>query len=97
MDCYIYYRAEAQHQQQVIELAGKLLQLLAQQTGVATELKRRPEAENGLHTWMEVYKNVPQDFDALMKAALQHSALTSLIADGSTRHSEYFLDIPPCA
>ena len=62
MDCYVYYRAEAQHQQQVIELAGKLLQLLAKQTGAATELKRRPEAENGLHTWMEVYNNVPQGF-----------------------------------
>ncbi|MFZ6649682.1 DUF4936 family protein [Undibacterium sp. TJN25] len=96
MDCYIYYRAEAQHQQQVGQQAGKLLQLF-EQAGVATELKRRPEAENGMHTWMEVYKGVPQDFEAQMRAALQHTQLLAVIADGGKRHIEYFMDITPCA
>ncbi|GGD01853.1 DUF4936 family protein [Undibacterium terreum] len=94
MDCYIYYRSAVSHQQQVAEQAGKL-QLLLQKAADAAELKRRPEAEKEMHTWMEIYKNIPLDFAAQMEAALPLTMLPSLI-DGP-RHIEYFMDVPPCA
>ena len=95
MDCYIYYRAASRHQQQVATLAGELLLQLAQKTGAVTELKRRPETENDMQTWMEVYRNIPADFETQMEAAFQQTAMVSLI-DGK-RHLEYFMDVAPCA
>lgn len=94
MDCYIYYRCAGRHQQQVAEQAGKLQQLW-QRADVLSELKRRPEAENGMHTWMEVYRAVPEDFEVQMDVFIQQTTLAALI-DGK-RHIEYFMDISSCA
>ncbi|HTD04474.1 DUF4936 family protein [Undibacterium sp.] len=95
MDCYIYYRCASRHQLQVAEQAGELQQRLSHQTGVAVELKRRPETENDMQTWMEVYRKIPEDFAVQMEAALQQTSLRSLI-DGQ-RHVEYFMDVTSCA
>ncbi|MES2072395.1 MAG: DUF4936 family protein [Pseudomonadota bacterium] len=95
MDCYIYYRSATAHSRQVSEQAGKLQLLLSQLNGVATELKRRPQSEDDIYTWMEVYRGIPADFAAQMEAALQQTALPSLIQ--GKRHAEYFMDVAPCA
>lgn len=95
MDLYIYYRAECGHAQALGERARAMQSLLTQRCGVAAALKRRPEAKDGRHTWMETYLNIPGNFDAILAQAVMQSELASLI-DGE-RHTEYFLDVTTCA
>lgn len=65
-------------------------QSIARECGIVAELKRRPEAKDGRHTWMEVYHAVPDNFDAVLAKAVVHAGLPELI-DGE-RHTELFLD-----
>jgi hypothetical protein len=59
------------------------------------KLQRRPESANDLHTWMEVYANVPDDFTALLEKLVQQTGLAEL--QYSERRTEYFLDVDVCA
>jgi len=95
MDLYVYYRADCVHAQAVAERARAMQSVLSQRYGVAAALKRRPEAKDGRHTWMETYLNIPGNFDAILAQAVLESELDSLI-DGE-RHTEYFLDATTCA
>ena len=95
MDLYIYYRAAAEHAPAVLAEATALQRLLHGACGVQSALKRRPEAVDGRHTWMEVYQAVPDGFTQQLDRMLGHTGLVDLI-DG-TRHTEFFLDCPPCA
>ncbi|MET0962342.1 MAG: DUF4936 family protein [Noviherbaspirillum sp.] len=95
MDLYIYYKVAAEA---AAELAGRVSALqaaLAASHGVAVSLKRRPGAHDGLQTWMEVYAGVPEGFDAALAQAVAGSGIAGLIA--GQRHTEIFVDIPPCA
>lgn len=95
MDLYIYY---AVHVDLADALTAKVLEMqknLAGECGVSTSLKRRPAAINGRHTWMEVYLSAPDGFDALLEQAVTQTKLATLI-DGE-RHTEYFMDVAPCA
>jgi hypothetical protein len=94
MDCYIYYRADAAAATRIKQLAGVLQAALAMQD-IIGELKRRPDAKDGQHTWMEVYRDIPEDFQQHMQAALQNSKLNELIQ--GARHEEYFMDASACA
>jgi hypothetical protein len=94
MDCYIYYRVPVALQSEALEQAG-LLQAGLAKAGLAGELKRRPQASNDLHTWMEVYKDIPPNFDTMLQQALQQTSLPSLIQ--GDRHFEYFVDAMTCA
>ncbi|HYD80158.1 MAG TPA: DUF4936 family protein [Paucimonas sp.] len=95
MDLYIYYRARCEDAKLLHARAGALQAALARDCGVAAALKRRPEAKDGRHTWMEIYLDVPETFEARLTAALADSGLTELI-DGE-RHVEYFMDANACA
>lgn len=94
MDCYIYYRAPAALQREVLQQAT-LLQAGLAAAGLAAELKRRPQAKDDVHTWMEVYKDIPADFGTMLEQALQQTTLTALIQ--GERHFEYFVDAQACA
>ncbi|MYN45742.1 DUF4936 family protein [Pseudoduganella sp. FT93W] len=95
MDLYIYYRvAEAQAaallpQVQVMQAA------LGTRHGVQCALKRRPDAKEGLQTWMEVYGGCAPAFEAELAQAVLAAGLAAHI-DGA-RHTEVFVDIAPCA
>lgn len=95
MDLYIYYRVPvgkaAQLEQQAIALQARL----SQQHQVATELKRRPQDKDGMHTWMEVYLDTPDGFEAALQEEVEASSLAALVE--GPRHTEYFLDFSPCA
>lgn len=95
MDLYIYYRAAVADAPAVLAEAGKLQQQVRAACGVQSALKRRPVAGDGRHTWMEVYQAVPDDFMRQLEGLLNQTTLMRLI-DGA-RHTEYFLDCPPCA
>lgn len=95
MDLYVYYRVDCVRAQELRERVTAMQAELAQRCGVSAALKRRPEAKDGRHTWMETYLNIPDGFDAILSQAVMQSSLASLI-DGE-RHTEYFLDITTCA
>ncbi|MNR76217.1 hypothetical protein D3C72_68740 [compost metagenome] len=95
MDLYIYYRVAVA---EAAVLRAKVLTMqdnLARLHGIRTALKRRPEEQDGKHTWMEVYLDVPAAFAAELEQAVQAQQLWSLI-DGK-RHTEQFLDLSLCA
>lgn len=95
MDLYVYYRVDCAHAELLCKRVTALQAELARQYGVRAALKRRPEAKDGRHTWMETYVNIPDGFDAILSQAVSQSLVASLI-DGE-RHAEYFLDITTCA
>jgi len=99
MDCYIYYRVDVLHQQHVITQALAMQAQITARTGLVSAVKRRPSAANGLHTWMEVYRDIPddlvQDFELQLQAALAQTDLSKLIQ--GERHCEYFVDAATCA
>lgn len=95
MDLYVYYRADCASAQALQDRVTVMQAALTRRCGVAAALKRRPEAKDGRHTWMETYLNIPEGFDAILSQAVTQSGLASLI--NGERHTEYFLDITTCA
>ncbi|MFZ6813324.1 DUF4936 family protein [Undibacterium sp. Rencai35W] len=94
MDCYIYYKVPVEFQDQVLGQVRGMQAALRAQTGVSGGLQRRPEISNGLHTWMEIYRHVPDNFIASLTVAVQQTRLLPLI-DGE-RHPEFFMEVIPC-
>lgn len=95
MDLYIYYRVRNEDAAALQARVSAMQHRLALEAGVAGCIKRRPEEKDGRQTWMEVYQAVPDGFETSLDAAVIRSALADLI-DGP-RHTEHFMDIPPCA
>lgn len=94
MDLYIYYQVKeadtASLQAAVVWMQAEL----ARQHGVSCQLKRRPEASDGLQTWMEVYAGVPDDFAAALNGAADRAGLSAWTS--GARHTEVFTDLIPC-
>lgn len=95
MDLYIYYRVHSEHAAALQAKVSSMQQYLSREYGIVTALKRRPEEKENRQTWMEIYHAVPDGFDAILKHAIAQAGLAGLI-DGQ-RHTEYFLDVSPCA
>jgi hypothetical protein len=95
MDMYVYYSVDSGRAEALRTRVAAMQATLAAAHDVVTALKRRPGEKNGRHTWMEVYLAVPDGFDSMLEQAVDRAELTTLI-DGE-RHTEYFLDIAPCA
>jgi hypothetical protein len=95
MDLYIYYQVREENAQLLQQRVSAMQDKLTQQFGVAGTLKRRLEAKNERHTWMEVYLAVPENFANALEHAAMQAQVTALSDNG--RHTEYFLDVPPCA
>jgi hypothetical protein len=94
-DLYIYYQVRDEHAA-ALELRVRAMQeVLSAERGVNGQLKRRPEAKDGLQTWMEIYPATPAGFDAALNVAVQDAALAELIA--GPRHTEIFTDLNTCA
>jgi hypothetical protein len=95
MDLYIYYHVPCERadelQKQVLNMQTKL----AKEFSLITELKRRPDKRDECHTWMEVYRNIPENFDTIVQQAVTQAGLTTLI--NGERHLEHFLDLSECA
>ncbi|WP_194721321.1 DUF4936 family protein [Noviherbaspirillum malthae] len=95
MDLYIYYRVREEAAAELLPRVTALQQSLAQECGIVTGLKRRPETRDGRQTWMEIYQSVPAGFEAKLEQAMSHHGLSDLIDGG--RHTEHFVDLPTCA
>jgi len=90
LDRYVYYRAPVARAAEVQRCVLAMLQQVTQQTGVRCELKRRPEPQEALHTWMEVYHGIAAGFDEALRQAERQHALATLIV--GARHSDDFLN-----
>ena len=95
MSCqlYVYYTISPTHGQQVLPMLRQMQAALARQ-GVEVSLMRRPEenTENGLQTWMEVYRGVVdrQAFLQQLQQALQDHGLETQL---NARHLEWFVPL----
>ena len=94
-DLYVYYRVRVGDATQLQAQVATMQSRLTQEYAVAAALKRRPEAKDGRHTWMEVYLAVPDGFETALNQAVEQVKLAQLI-DGE-RHAEIFLDAASCA
>ncbi|MFZ6847420.1 DUF4936 family protein [Undibacterium sp. RuRC25W] len=95
MNCYIYFKATIENEDAIIAAEQLLLKALHSVGLILTSLERRPKATDGLHTWMETYKNVPHNFKELLDVAISQTTLLNL--QYSERHIEYFLNVDVCA
>lgn len=95
MDLYIYYRVHVDRTQLFKDQIGAIQQQIMREHGVVAALKHRPESSQGFGTWMEVYLNVPTDFETTLDQIIKLSRLPDLI-DGN-RHVEHFMDVSVCA
>lgn len=89
IDLYVYYKVrdgDAAH------LAPRVRAMQARLASgrIAPQLKRRPEARDGLQTWMEVYPSVPDGFEAIVERAAAEAGLAAIIQ--GSRRSEVFID-----
>ena len=87
---YIYYRVRDEH-------AARLAPMVrAMQAGLSGgQLLRRPDSKDGLQTWMEVYAGADGGFAERLAAAVQTAGLDAMIE--GPRHTETFVELPPCA
>ena len=91
IDLYVYYKVR---DGDAASLAPRVRAMQAQ-LGSPAQLKRRPEAREGLQTWMEVYPAVPAGFDAALARAVRDAGLEARLA--GPRRTEVFTELPPCA
>lgn len=94
MDLYVYYRVQVANAAVFLTKITEMQDNLRREYGIRTALKRRPEEQDGLHTWMEVYLEVAEDFEAKLEQAVANSELPAMIA--GKRHVEHFLDLTLC-
>jgi hypothetical protein len=92
-ELFIYYRATIENAS-VLHAAALALQaeLRARHPGLQARLLRRPEAVNGLHTWMETYAAPSGISDSLQGEieTVAHAKLAPLTA--GARHTESFVE-----
>jgi hypothetical protein len=97
MDCYIYYKAKTEDAKKIQVCVGQLhthilesLLMSGKAAMTPFQLQRRPVASNGVHTWMEIYRDIPTSFeDIVHDAAVASGIHEHLIGE---RRLEYFID-----
>lgn len=92
-DLYVYYKVREDAAAALAPQVRTLQAQVAARHGVRGQLKRRPEARDGLQTWMEVYPGVDEGFAARLAEAVAQAGLESRLA--GPRHAEVFIDLPP--
>jgi len=95
MDLYIYYKVSDAHAAPLQQAVVAMQAALAQQFGVVSQLKHRPQPVDGMTTWMEVYPDAPGNFAATLMDAVERAGLSAWIS--GARHTEAFVDVVPCA
>lgn len=95
MDCYIYFKADVGHEAAILEQEQVLHSLLLKNKQPGYRLQRRPDAQNGLHTWMEIHRQINAGFEQHLARAYAQTSLPEL--QSGERHVEYFMDAELCA
>lgn len=94
-DLYVYYQVRDEDAAAMAARVRMMQAALFADGGIAGQLKRRPQASDGVQTWMEIYADTRPGFDAALAAAVQRAALAELTV--GIRHTEIFTDLPICA
>ena len=88
---YIYYQVHPTHTARLRPLVTALQARLRSHTEGQFYLRRKPQlTENGYETWLEVYENVPSDFETLLLEMVNAAGIEDLIF--GARHVEHFID-----
>lgn len=95
IDLYVYYKVRDEHAARLEPLVRAMQARLRDGHGVAVQLKRRPEAKDGVQTWMEVYPGVAADFASVLAQAEREAELSELTE--GPRRAEVFTDLTACA
>lgn len=95
IDLYVYYKVPTGHAATLEPRVRALQAGLAAAHAVTPQLKRRPDAHDGVQTWMEVYPAVSNSFADALARAERDAGLEGLIA--GPRHTEVFMDLTACA
>jgi hypothetical protein len=95
VDLYVYYKVREEDADRLAPLVRAMQARLARSHGVAGQLKRRPEARDGLQTWMEIYLATDPAFGAALGFAASEAGLAGHIH--GERRTEIFTDLTPCA
>jgi hypothetical protein len=95
IDLYVYYKVPVEHAMKLEPLVRALQAGMAASHAVTPQLKRRPDARDGVQTWMEVYPAVSDSFAGALAQAERDAGLAGLIA--GPRHAEVFMDLTACA
>ncbi len=89
-ELYIYYKVSLE-QRSPAGLAIDDLMARCQALGVSARLMRRREpAADGTETWMEIYHNVPHDFDATLDRLVLEAGASTLTGE---RRAEWFVPV----
>ncbi len=88
---YVYYRVPAENAARARAAVGAMQRELSEIAGIGGRLLRRRDDET---TWMEIYENVAdaERFEAELGALAERHGLAALLAPGSARKREVFLD-----
>lgn len=89
---FIYYRVRDVHAGELMSAATAMQAALqAAHAGLAVGLLRRPEAQEGLHTWMETYDLPPGADPAALAADVERAAQGLAPWLAGARHVEHFV------
>ena len=88
---YIYYRVRVELTPLLLQQVRLMFRQIQNQTSVGCELARRAQADQGFHTWMEIYHDVPNGFDEILGNFEEQSRLASLIE--GKRYVDDFLSV----
>lgn len=94
-DLYIYYQVTDAHAPALQALIRTMQATLAAEYGVVAGLKRRPESDQGMQTWMEIYTGAGPAFGGQLDDAAEALGVNRLVE--GIRHTEVFTEMPPCA
>ncbi len=87
----VYYKVDAdQHAAWAPRVRQMQAGLQAQWPGLRAELLQRPEATNGIETWMETYRH-PLGLEAERVAAIAQAAIDAGLP--APRHAERFIGL----
>jgi len=97
IDLYVYYKVRALDAAALAPRVRAMQAALATNHGVSVQLKCRPQAADGLQTWMEVYPGVPDTFAGVLEQAAAAAGIETLVQ--GPRRAEVFVDLEqtPCA
>lgn len=92
-ELFIYYRATIENASVLhARVSGLQADLRTRHPGLQARLLRRPEAADGLHTWMETYAapHHKNGISAALQGEIETAALTLAPLIEGTRHVESF-------
>ncbi len=88
---YIYYRVPAENAARARAAVSTIQRELSDIIGIGGRLLRRRDDQT---TWMEIYENVAdaERFEAELGGLVERHGFAALLAPGSARKREVFLD-----